>query len=39
VPQLTNSALIAFTLAAAGTMLASRSGHASGGGRKRTVYA
>jgi len=39
VPQLTNSALIAFTLAAAGTMLASRSSHASGGGRKRTVYA
>lgn len=39
VPQLTNSALIGFTLAAAGTMLASRSGAASGGGRRRTAYA
>lgn len=38
IPQLTNSALIGFTLAAAGTMLASRTGHG-GGGRRRTVYA
>lgn len=39
IPQLTNTALIGFTLAAAGTMLASRSGHAGGGGRRRTAYA
>lgn len=39
VPQLTNSALIGFTLAAAGTMLASRSSHVSGGGRRRSAYA
>ena len=39
VPQLTNSALIGFTLAAAGTMLASRSGAVASGGRRRTAYA
>ena len=39
VPQLTNTALIAFTLAAAGTMLASRAGHATTGGRRRSAYA
>ncbi|MEZ0243037.1 MAG: hypothetical protein ACAH11_06645 [Sphingomonas sp.] len=38
VPQLTNSALIGFTLAAAGTMLASRAGHVSGGGRQRLAF-
>ena len=39
VPQLTNSALIGFTLAAAGTMLASRQSHVNGTGRRRSAYA
>lgn len=38
VPQLVNTALIAFTLAAAGTMLASREGHAGGDARHRLVF-
>lgn len=39
VPQLTNSALIGFTLAAAGTMLASRPSHVATSGRRRSAYA
>lgn len=38
VPQLTNTALIAFTLVAAGTMLASRGGGESGNPRQRLVF-
>ncbi|MCW3848935.1 hypothetical protein OF829_16985 [Sphingomonas sp. LB-2] len=37
IPQLVNTALVGFTLAAAGTMLASREGHG-GGGRQRLVF-
>jgi hypothetical protein len=39
VPQLTNSVLIAFTLAAAGTMIASRDEAGSGTTRRRSAYA
>lgn len=38
VPQLTNSILIGFTLAAAGTMIASRGSGESGGGRRHLVF-